>query len=99
MIFLKSVLLIWIKKMSLDKLLQTITSLCPENKPELEALPQSELKIGDEVLLIWGEPIKLWNVLAFCNDGCVDIIEQSSKCAMSVPANELRLSNLYFLKD
>ncbi|OTG81823.1 hypothetical protein B9T31_14970 [Acinetobacter sp. ANC 4558] len=75
----------------LDKTLQAIASLCPENIPELERLPTVELQVGDQCLLVWSEQKETWRVKSFCADGDVDIVCEKFNAHMAVPKSDLRL--------
>lgn len=84
---------------SIDNVLGALASLCPENIPELEALPVVELKVGDDCLLVWSEEKDVWKVKALCADGDVDIFYEKYNAHMCVPSGELRLAKFYFNND
>ncbi|ESK40279.1 hypothetical protein P256_00043 [Acinetobacter nectaris CIP 110549] len=84
--------------MSLDNLLTTLADLVPKNVPEIEVLPITNFKVGDEVLIIWVAEKEVWTVLALCSDGYVDIRCKTSKAAMSIPLEQLRLASLLLNK-
>lgn len=79
-----------------DKTLEALASLCPQNIPKIENLPVPSLEIGDQCLLIWSDQIEVWKVKGFCADDGVDIVYDKFNAHMEVPRSELRLIGDFF---